>query len=284
MTSQDVRRVLAAHLPEYRVESVERLGEGWENIAYEVNDEVIVRFTKSPDTAVVEREGRLLATVAEIVSLAVPAPLFVSAADGCMAYRKVPGVPLLDLPIEARAPHAAAVGAELGRMLAELHAIPVERMACLVGQDADPLTRWHSDAVEEYATVGGLVPERHRAAVERYLAAPVPDERFDLVFSHNDLGIEHVLVDPVSWAVTGVIDWSDAAIVDPAYDFGLILRDLGPVALDAALGTVDDRFRERAVFYARASVFNDLTYGVDMGKDAYVEKCVAAMEWLFPAR
>jgi len=30
--------------------------------------------------------------------------------------------------------------------------------------------------------------------------------------------------------VTGIIDWSDAAIVDPAHDFGLLHRDLGPAA------------------------------------------------------
>jgi aminoglycoside phosphotransferase (APT) family kinase protein len=42
------------------------------------------------------------------------------------------------------------------------------------------------------------------------------------VFSHNDLGIEHVLIDPGTWTVTGIIDWSDAAIVDPAIDFGLL--------------------------------------------------------------
>jgi aminoglycoside phosphotransferase (APT) family kinase protein len=40
-------------------------------------------------------------------------------------------------------------------------------------------------------------------------------ERAELVLSHNDLGIEHVLVDPATLEVTGVVDWSDAAIVDP---------------------------------------------------------------------
>ena len=88
------------------------------------------------------------------------------------------------------------------------------------------------------------------------------------MFSHNDLGIEHVLIDPVAWTVTGIIDWSDAAIVDPAHDFGLLYRDLGPAALRVALG----RYRgdtndvaalsERAVFYARCRVLEDLRMGL----------------------
>ena len=42
-----------------------------------------------------------------------------------------------------------------------------------------------------------------------------------------------MLADPRTWAVTGVLDWGDAAITDPAYDIGLLYRDLGPAALDA---------------------------------------------------
>jgi hypothetical protein len=40
---------------------------------------------------------------------------------------------------------------------------------------------------------------------------------------------------------------------------------------------------ERAFFYARCSVFEDLAYGIETGRDKCVDKCLAAMEWLFPA-
>ena len=89
--------------------------------------------------------------------------------------------------------------------------------------------------------------------------------------------------------MTGVIDWSDAAIVDPAVDVGLLYRDLGPAA-HAALASyrseVSDHatLEERAVFYARCSVFEDLAYGIGTGQERYVEKSLAAMAWLFPAR
>ena len=81
------------------------------------------------------------------------------------------------------------------------------------------------------------MPVAYRRPVEAFLEAPPPAGRWAPVFSHNDLGIEHVLVDPGTWTVTGVIDWSDAAIVDPAVDFGLLYRDLGPAATHAALGS-----------------------------------------------
>jgi aminoglycoside phosphotransferase (APT) family kinase protein len=161
-------------------------------------------------------------------------------------------------------------------------------LAALADVDDQPPAEWRGEAAEAYATVAGQVPAVHRGAVEAFLEAPPPPGGWTSVFSHNDLGIEHVLVDPGSWTVTGIIDWSDAAIVDPAVDVGLLYRDLGPAALDAALGSyrteVNDpaTLRERAVFYARCSLFEDLAYGIGAGQDRYVRKSLAALAWLFP--
>ena len=71
---------------------------------------------------------------------------------------------------------------------------------------------------------------QRRRLVEAFLDAESPAGGWTPVFSHNDLGIEHVLVDPDTWTVTRIIDWSDAQIVDPAVDFGVLYRDLGPAA------------------------------------------------------
>jgi hypothetical protein len=89
--------------------------------------------------------------------------------------------------------------------------------------------------------------------------------------------------------VTGVIDWSDAAIVDPAYDFGLLYRDLGPAAVRLALHSYRTNTDEveaigaRAAFYARCSVLEDIVYGIETGHDKYLDKSLAALNWLYPA-
>jgi aminoglycoside phosphotransferase (APT) family kinase protein len=104
------------------------------------------------------------------------------------------------------------------------------------------------------------------------------------VFSHNDLGIEHVLVDPHSGQVTGVIDWSDAALCDRASDFGLVLRDLGAGALHAALARYTRGgacIHARARFYARCAVIEDLAYGLDSGRAEYAAKSRDALGRLF---
>lgn len=289
----DVHNVVVAHMPAYEIDSVVQIGEGWDNVAYEVNGELIVRFSKEPDparrTALLNREARLLAAVADISPLPVPEPAFTAAEQGCLAYVKLPGVPLLDIPWHQRSEHGTSIATALGELLTAMHAVPVDRWTDLVDTDHHSPAEWRREAAETYPAVAGQVPPVHRRPVEAFLDGPPPPDGYTPVFSHNDLGIEHVLIDPVAWTVTGIIDWSDAAIVDPAYDFGLLYRDLGPVAFRVAIR----RYRtdandvaalsERAVFYARCSVFEDLAYGIETERDKYVDRCLASMEWLFPA-
>jgi aminoglycoside phosphotransferase (APT) family kinase protein len=149
------------------------------------------------------------------------------------------------------------------------------------------LPEWRDEAAGNYAAVVREIPAARRGAVEAFLGTAPPRRGGPLVFSHNDLGIEHVLIDSSTRAITGVIDWSDAALTDPAYDFGLLYRDLGPTALDLALDAyqADDvaALRQRAVFYARCSLFEELAYGIQSGRSAYTDKSLTALEWLFPA-
>jgi aminoglycoside phosphotransferase (APT) family kinase protein len=285
-----VRAVVEHHLPDVAVESVLVLGTGRENTAYEVNGSLVVRFSTEPDPArraeLVENEARLLSMVARVSPVAVPEPRFVDPASGCLAYDKLAGTPLLAVAAAEAAPHVADIAAELGSLLAALHAVPLEQAAVLVDPDEFPLSSWLREAVSFQAVCAEHIPPAHREAVRRFLSAPPPADGFEPVFSHNDLGIEHVLVDAATWRVSGVIDWTDAAIVDPAFDFGKLLRDLGPTALITALRHYDRGdvagISERAMFYARCTVFEDLAHGIATDQEAYVAKCRAAIAWLFP--
>ncbi|MGC5011249.1 phosphotransferase family protein [Streptosporangium sp. DT93] len=284
-----VREAVAARLPGYRAGTVTPLGEGEDNTAYEVDGELIVRFAKEPDptrrAALVEREARLLGVVAAVSPLPVPEPRFTDPERGCLAYPTLAGVPLLALPGPQRAVYARSVGTVLGGLLRALHAVPAARVDGLVEADGTAPAEWLDEAAEIYPAIAGELPASCHEAVRAFLDAPPPEGGDRPVLSHNDLGIEHVLVDPGTGAVTGIIDWSDAALVDPAHDFGLLYRDLGPDALEAALlayGPSGVSLHERAVFHGRCRVFEDLAYGIETGREVYVGKCLVAMEWLFP--
>jgi aminoglycoside phosphotransferase (APT) family kinase protein len=175
----------------------------------------------------------------------------------------------------------------IGIFLATIHATPLDLIRYVVHEEPFAMADWLEDARTTFAEVQGEIPLSLWPRIEAFLAAPTPAEEYTPTLVHNDLGIEHILVDPASRRITGIIDWGDAAIADPAYDFGKLFRDLGPATLEAVLphyhatANNPDAIRERAIFYGRCTVFEDLAYGLQAGHEAYLQKSLALLDQLF---
>ena len=86
--------------------------------------------------------------------------------------------------------------------------------------------------------------------------------------------------------ITGVIDWSDAAVTDPALDFARLYRDFGPSFLAEALhayGGFEDAHAAmaRIEFFARCAALEDLAYGRHSGRSEYTHAAQHSIAWLF---
>ncbi|MFG1943449.1 phosphotransferase family protein [Nonomuraea sp. NPDC048826] len=276
----DIRALLARHLPDYEVRTVVPAGHGVDNTVHLVNGELIVRARVS-DPAAVRREVALLATVKDLVAVRVPDVLFADDRAGVIAYHALPGQPLDQHPVA----DPKRLAEPLGKLLGALHAVPPERVRELAPPDVYPAPTLLHDAQLDYRDVEGHVPAEQRPLVERFLAAEPPPEPRTLRFCHNDLGAEHLLADPETSTLTGVIDWTDAAVTDPAHDFAKLYRDLGPEVFDLILASYDGPFdgedRRRALFYARCALIEDLAYGLSTGPPRYAEAALAHLEWTF---
>jgi aminoglycoside phosphotransferase (APT) family kinase protein len=149
----------------------------------------------------------------------------------------------------------ARLAPALGEFMGGLHLAPLEKMEKLVERDSYPLSAWLEDAERDYGQIAEHIPAALRRLIEEFLGHAWPAERSVEAFCHNDLGAEHVLVNAEANDVTGIIDWTDVAIADPARDLALVFRDLGPGAFELTLahygGSLEDVDRELAVFYAR---------------------------------
>lgn len=267
VTPQDIRVLLSAELP---VRSIAPLGSGLHHHAYIVNDELVARVANGSDAAEhVLRDAAILAVLPEYATLPIPEPVLVRPEHGLLVYHLLPGGPLL-----ARSDRDGYTAA-LGVFLARLHTAPVERMGELAGVDDTPPTEW----LDEARDLAEQLPDDVRELVAGFLTADPPEPADELVFTHNDLGAEHILVDGA--AITGIIDWSDCAVADPAADLGRLARDLGMPALDALLPELDDQTRHRSLFYARCTALEDLAFGLDSGRDSYARNARRALSRLF---
>jgi phosphotransferase family enzyme len=265
-------RAVQVHAPHLKGLELVELGSGLDNTAFRCG-RLVVRVANERS---VRAEGDLLAVVGPRVSIAVPVPLFVDEELGVLAYPLLPGRPLLDRPLLDRPllgrPPAPGTARQLGIFLTELHSVDVALVASLVPDEpADP-GDWLAD----------LTGTPELLAV---LRANVPPPGARRALAHADLGAEHLL--EVSGVLTGVLDWSDAAVTDPALDFARLLRDFGPEFLSSVLAAYeleqpDAATAERIEFFARCAALEDLAFARSSGRTEYAAAANAALRWLFP--
>ena len=243
---------------------------GWANWTFELDGERIVRFPRTDAVALAtHRELVLLPELASSVSFSIPEPERVASLGDrpFFTYRRIAGRPL-------SSGGAPGVAAALGSMLAELHAFPVGRAAELL-RLGDPARVWQDRYEDLWETIARVaLPElpadladevrrRYADVVERPPAFPV-------CLVHNDLGPEHVLLDESTGAPSGLIDFEDATVGDPAVDVTPLVATLGERALPA-LGhdrDLGDRLLDRLWFYRWVGSLHAVIYGVTAGVEA----------------
>ncbi|HPF81764.1 phosphotransferase family protein [Nostocoides australiense] len=238
---------------------IEELGEGWDNVAYAVRrpvgDDLLLRISKFADpeerARTLHTDVALLDFVAAHATLATNRVLAADPQTGALLLTPVPGrsADLLSPADPARAAR------ELGVFLARLHTAEPPPGLVEPGRD---LGLWRREAASAWGEARALCAEDVQREVDSFLAAPLPPRPERMVFCHNDLGDEHVIVDPASGQISGVIDWSDAVHDDPARDFALLLFDFGDAFFEgawAAYGGTDEQLPVRARWYgARAGI------------------------------
>lgn len=292
VTPARVQELLRATVPGLARLPLTVLGEGWDNTVLLAGQEWTLRF---PRRAValpgIRREIAVLPAIAPRLPLAVPVPQIVAAdldpedpwpftGARLIAGRELAGS---GLPDAAREPVAAAVGA----FLRVLHA-PATREAVPADADLplDPLHRgWPrarlSSVQDTLRRLGEAEVWAGDQAVDELLAeaAQLPAPAGAPVLVHGDLHVRHVLVDEAG-AATGVIDWGDLCLADPAVDLGFAYAAFSGVAraaLLAAYGYVgpDRELRARALAVRLSALLAD--YAARDGRPALLDEALGGL-------
>lgn len=274
MGEGEVRAALARVGLEPR--TIDQIEGGWANWTFDLDRELIVRFPRNDSVGLAtHRELSLLPELAPALSFAIPVPSHVGTWRDrpFFAYPRVAGTAFGNAFGGRELPSAFA--STLGGMLGELHAFPVERAAHLL-RLGRPETVWLGRYEDLWPTVRDVaLPEMDRELADqvtrRYHRLIGDPPAFPPCLVHDDLGPEHVLVDDTGMP-TGVIDFEDASVGDPAVDLTWWIAMLGDEARPHLLRDRDwgERLQERLGFYRWMGSVHAVIYGVTEGTEERV--------------
>ncbi len=243
----------------------------------------LVRAPRRPAAgAALEAERGLLqalnrAKEAGLVDFTVPAPAGAATlADGdgrAIVYREAPGAPL----VLAEVVGGPGLAASIGRALASIHELPVQLVEDLGLPSYSAEEHRERRLTELDAGVQtGLVPPRLADRWEHQLEN-VAWWRFEPTVVHGDMGEHQLFVR--EGQVSGVVDWMDARVADPADDMAWLVASAPEDVLDSVVEaygmarreTRDPHLLDRARLASEMALLRWLMYGVRTDDQAIIE-------------
>jgi aminoglycoside 2''-phosphotransferase len=219
-------------------DQIEANDDGTSVFALRINSAWVLRLARAPEAPLV-RETLLLSTIAPALPpemrRCLPIPELVG--EGWALHRHLPGQPtgqgdLAALPVGQRGRFLG----EFGALLTALHALPPT-------PDHAPAETPHAPdhwcdvlleaETELFPLVSALLARDLRAALVAMIETPL--DLTGAALLHDDLHTAHILHDPETGALTGLLDFGRAGRGDAAVDIAGLLYNWGSEAV-AALG------------------------------------------------
>jgi aminoglycoside phosphotransferase (APT) family kinase protein len=286
-----VERTLHSQFPELASARAEWFAAGCCSEVYRVSGDWLFRFPKRANIALtVEREVLLLSLLADATSVAVPriewlgqpGPDFPYPFAG---YRLIPGIAAEMLPEPILPDDERRIATQIGQAIASIHRVPIERAKSLGAVDRP----WNADALVAQAidyspSLDAVVPPALLADYHALLdgaVAPPPPAPFCRL-AHGDLYAGHLLFDPETLELTGIVDFAEIGLQDPAVDFVQLFQWRGEafirMVLDAYGPHGDPWLLDRVRFDAAVNAGIWLAEVIDQQNEAAIAGRLSQLE------
>jgi aminoglycoside phosphotransferase (APT) family kinase protein len=242
--------------------------DGWDMSARLVDGRWVDRSPRRPEVVPqARREATVLPWLAPRLPLPVPVPRIVSEDPLVLRHAYLPGGPC--------AGTSAAHGRAVGAFLRALHAVDVDAAVAHGLLEGEAAFRAGQEIRDRMAAeVLPRLPDRLRSdgrgLLERAAVPPV-----DPCVVHADLGLDHIRV--TGEEVTGIIDWGDACVGDPAIDLAATTLGAAPAFAAAVVDAYEPSpaVLERARDWHLLGPWHEVLFGLDTGLDALVASGLA---------
>jgi len=232
-------------------------------------------FRNESGVKLIQKEIKILNVIRKFISRSIPAPEYLSfdSDNPFVGYKKIEGVSLSrcfqKIPIEIR----LKIGEGIGKFLSELHSQEIVKE---VINNRVLEVEFRPDIYRDYWTdyfgmiktmifplLSGQEKEWIMELFSRFLENDA-NFKFTPVLVHGDFDTSNILINPKTFEVTGIIDFEDSRIYDPAVDF--LFFDEGAEFLNQIVsnykGDLDFNFKERQRFLFGRTCLSYIEFGL----------------------
>lgn len=251
ISPDQVRRSIEKGMPELEIASLELIGGGLGSQAFLINGKYVARFARHEGaTKTQQREANILPAIHESISTPIPDILYFGKQNeselSFMIYEILPGRESRkrDFVSEDGELNNAAIE-DLANFFKQLHAFPVERAREAGVRTENPYEHFRN-ALEDAREV--LYPyldnaqsqdaQKLKDAIEKFFADYFAEEQnFEFIptLIHGDLEAEHVMIDPKTKRISGIIDFGGLRIYDVDYELWRPYNHYGKEVIDKLL-------------------------------------------------
>ncbi|MFW9906159.1 MAG: phosphotransferase family protein [Candidatus Thorarchaeota archaeon] len=278
-----VLRLVKIFFPDIKAQEIKFHYHGSYNV-FEIKGKYFFRF---PDITffgekgfeLIQREVQLLDLIRENISLQIPKPIYVSPDPNYpfMGYKKINGISLSRCFDRTTKYDQESIAISLGKFLSELHSRKVYQKICTTWKSEQEFTPsqyqsyWQNYLKIAQEKTYHLMDTDQKKWISQIFHEFLDESKnFDFIpcVVHRDFDSTNIIVNPISFEVTGIIDFEETGVYDPAGDF--IFFDEGEFFLNHLLdnykGFKDRRLKHRMKFlYCRTGliyIFTGLNYNI----------------------
>ncbi|MFE8697386.1 aminoglycoside phosphotransferase family protein [Cytobacillus sp. FJAT-53684] len=284
MLESEMLDFVKSNLSNTTVNEIEVNNKGWDNHIMIINKAIVFRFPKSRAllTKVVD-EVKLL----ECLSLKEPIvkiPKYELVYNGnkpkAVKYPLIKGKSLSEHAIYdlSANPENAKI---IGDFLTKLHSIDLSELEGTKLDTVHTLNYWQGLYSSVKTVVFPYLNQHQQEEVNEIFADFIrdfPSLTYKKTVIHGDLTSSNMIFNKEDGLVTGIIDFTDAQIGDPAFDFAGLYWNFGPAFTREVLSwysaseSVDTLFSRVSSFYGLQPIFHELIYAIENNHRIHVDR------------
>lgn len=264
------------------VDSYKVVREGWTNLVIEINNRWIFRFVRNKNNRQIVVEREFLPKFVKVCPVSIPEIVF-SESD-YIAYPKILG--------ERFSPEKFALFSNfqkakifelLGKFLACLHSFSFSHQY-LSDAPYDGKDFWN----ELWSVVQHRLSPYTKEKAKKYFTdvlKQIEATAFESTLIHADLGTNNILVDFQQNELTGIIDFGDLCLGDPAVDFAGFYRNFGRQFTQELLNNyqrpIENNFWTRIEYQSKRKLLFVVYFALNNGFEKDIPNILQYIETLF---